>query len=121
LIQAFTHASYFNNRVTGCYQVTHFGTIIHKNNSFGLQRLEFLGDAILDYMITRFLFEHKKQYSPGVLTDLRSALVNNTIFASLAVKYNFHKVSTCKAHGKLLKKTSCSAFCHALPSTLPND
>ena len=74
LIQAFTHASYFNNRVTGCYQ-----------------RLEFLGDAILDYMITRFLFEHKKQYSPGVLTDLRSALVNNTIFASLAVKYNFHK------------------------------
>ncbi|KAL3124728.1 hypothetical protein niasHT_001565 [Heterodera trifolii] len=74
LVQAFTHASYFNNRVTGCYQ-----------------RLEFLGDAILDYMITRFLFEHRKQYSPGVLTDLRSALVNNTIFASLAVKYNFHK------------------------------
>lgn len=56
------------------------------------QRLEFLGDAILDYLITRFLFEHRKQYSPGVLTDLRSALVNNTIFASLAVKYNFHKV-----------------------------
>lgn len=35
------------------------------------QRLEFLGDAVLDYMITRFLFEHEKQYSPGVLTDLR--------------------------------------------------
>uniref|UniRef100_A0A914KI95 Uncharacterized protein n=2 Tax=Meloidogyne incognita TaxID=6306 RepID=A0A914KI95_MELIC len=74
LVQAFTHASYYNNRVTGCYQ-----------------RLEFLGDAVLDYMITRFLYEHKKQYSPGVLTDLRSALVNNTIFASLAVKYSFHK------------------------------
>ena len=27
----------------------------------------------------------------GVLTDLRSALVNNNIFASLAVKWNFHK------------------------------
>lgn len=54
--------------------------------------MEFLGDAVLDYLITRFLFEHKKQYSPGVLTDLRSSLVNNTIFASLAVKYNFHKV-----------------------------
>lgn len=35
------------------------------------QRLEFLGDAVLDYMITRFLYEHEKQYSPGVLTDLR--------------------------------------------------
>uniref|UniRef100_A0A915PWG8 Uncharacterized protein n=1 Tax=Setaria digitata TaxID=48799 RepID=A0A915PWG8_9BILA len=75
LVQAFTHASYYKNRITGCYQ-----------------RLEFLGDAVLDYVITRFLFEHSSHYSPGVLTDLRSALVNNTIFASLAVKYSFHKM-----------------------------
>ena len=27
----------------------------------------------------------------GILTDLRSALVNNNIFAALAVKWNFHK------------------------------
>ncbi|CAJ0586802.1 unnamed protein product, partial [Mesorhabditis spiculigera] len=74
LLQAFTHASFYRNRITGCYQ-----------------RLEFLGDAVLDYMITRYLYEHDRQYSPGVLTDLRSALVNNTIFASLAVKYSFHK------------------------------
>ncbi|VDD85878.1 unnamed protein product [Enterobius vermicularis] len=74
LLQAFTHASYYTNRITGCYQ-----------------RLEFLGDAVLDYLITRFLYQHPRQYSPGVLTDLRSALVNNTIFASLAVKYSFHK------------------------------
>ncbi|KAK0420733.1 hypothetical protein QR680_014851 [Steinernema hermaphroditum] len=74
LLQAFTHASYSKNRVTGCYQ-----------------RLEFLGDAVLDYTITRFLYQHKFCYSPGVLTDLRSALLNNTIFASLAVKYNLHK------------------------------
>ncbi|CAD5218774.1 unnamed protein product [Bursaphelenchus okinawaensis] len=75
LIQAFTHASYFKGRATGCYQ-----------------RLEFLGDAVLDYMITRYLFEHPDKFAPGVLTDLRSALVNNTIFASLAVKYEFHKL-----------------------------
>jgi len=74
LVQAFTHASYYKNRVTGCYQ-----------------RLEFLGDAVLDYLITRYLFEHKRQYSPGVLTDLRSALVNNTIFASIAVRLGFQK------------------------------
>ena len=54
-------------------------------------RLEFLGDAVLDYLITRHLFEDPRQHSPGALTDLRSALVNNTIFASLAVKYDFHK------------------------------
>ena len=54
-------------------------------------RLEFLGDAILDYVITRHLFEDIKKHSPGILTDLRSALVNNNIFAALAVKWEFHK------------------------------
>ncbi|VDK55306.1 unnamed protein product [Anisakis simplex] len=89
LLQAFTHASYYKNRITGCYQ-----------------RLEFLGDAVLDYVITRFLFQHPRQYSPGVLTDLRSALVNNTIFASLAVKYDFHKhfVAMCPGLHHMIEK-----------------
>ncbi|CAG0883132.1 unnamed protein product, partial [Cyprideis torosa] len=73
LLQAFTHASYFPNRLTDCYQ-----------------RLEFLGDAVLDYLITRHLYEDPRRHSPGELTDLRSALVNNTIFASLAVKHRLH-------------------------------
>ncbi|XP_056646344.1 endoribonuclease Dcr-1 [Diorhabda sublineata] len=74
LLQAMTHASYFPNHLTDCYQ-----------------RLEFLGDAVLDYLITRHLYEDPRMHSPGALTDLRSALVNNTIFASLAVRNNFHK------------------------------
>ncbi|XP_034941920.1 endoribonuclease Dcr-1 [Chelonus insularis] len=74
LLQAFTHASYQPNKLTDCYQ-----------------RLEFLGDAVLDYLITRHLYEDLRQHSPGALTDLRSALVNNTIFASLAVRCGFHK------------------------------
>ncbi len=74
LLQAFTHASYVYNTLTDCYQ-----------------RLEFLGDAILDYVITRHLYQDKKRHSPGELTDLRSALVNNNIFAHLAVKYEFYK------------------------------
>lgn len=45
----------------------------------------------MDYVITRHLFEDSVEHSPGVLTDLRSALVNNNIFAALAVKWNFHK------------------------------
>lgn len=74
LIQAFTHSSYTYNTVTDCYQ-----------------RLEFLGDAVLDYVITRHLYEDKKRHSPGELTDLRSSLVNNNIFAYLTVKYEFYK------------------------------
>ena len=56
--------------------------------------MEFLGDAVLDYVITRHLYEDSDRYSPGVLTDLRSALVNNNIFAALAVKWEFHKYFT---------------------------
>ncbi|XP_054153057.1 endoribonuclease Dicer-like [Oppia nitens] len=74
LVQAFTHNSYYENQVTDCYQ-----------------RLEFLGDAVLDYLITRYLYEDPAGHSPGTLTDLRSALVNNTFFASLSVKYKFYK------------------------------
>ncbi|XP_049884013.1 endoribonuclease Dicer [Pectinophora gossypiella] len=74
LLQALTHASHQQNRLTDCYQ-----------------RLEFLGDAILDYLITRHLYEDPRRHSPGALTDLRSALVNNTIFATLAARHGFHK------------------------------
>ncbi|CAK1554282.1 unnamed protein product [Leptosia nina] len=74
LLQALTHASHQKNRLTDCYQ-----------------RLEFLGDAILDYLITRHLYEDPRRHSPGALTDLRSALVNNTIFATLAARHGFHK------------------------------
>jgi len=74
LLQAFSHASFYPNRLTDCYQ-----------------RLEFLGDAVLDYLITRHLYQDPRLHSPGALTDLRSALVNNTIFACLAVRHQFHK------------------------------
>ncbi|KOB78917.1 putative dicer 1 [Operophtera brumata] len=45
-----------------------------------------------DYLITRHLYEDPRRHSPGALTDLRSALVNNTIFATLAVRHGFHKL-----------------------------
>ncbi|XP_069680713.1 endoribonuclease Dicer isoform X2 [Periplaneta americana] len=74
LLQALTHASYTPNRTTDCYQ-----------------RLEFLGDAILDFLITCHIYETCGKLTPGELTDLRSALVNNVTFASLAVRYGFQK------------------------------
>lgn len=73
LLQAVTHASYYRNRLTDCYQ-----------------RLEFLGDAVIDYLVTRYLYELPRKFNPGQLTDLRSSLVNNTFFASLVVKYGLH-------------------------------
>lgn len=73
LLQALTHPSYPTNRITGCYQ-----------------QLEFLGDAVLDMLITAYITERCPCMDPGQLTDLRSALVNNATLACLCVRYNIH-------------------------------
>ncbi|XP_031333092.1 endoribonuclease Dicer-like [Photinus pyralis] len=74
LLQALTHSSYTSNRITNCYQT-----------------LEFLGDAVLDFLITCHIYEACGDLSPGDLTDLRSALVNNVTFASFTVRCGFQK------------------------------
>lgn len=73
LLQALTHPTYPTNRVTGCYQ-----------------QLEFLGDAVLDFLVTAYIFERCPEMDPGKLTDLRSALVNNVTLACLCVRHNIH-------------------------------
>ncbi|CAK9179473.1 unnamed protein product [Ilex paraguariensis] len=77
LIQAFVHPSY-NSLSGGCYQ-----------------RLEFLGDAVLDYLITSYLYSVYPNLKPGQLTDLRSISVNNNTFADIAVYRSFHKHIIC--------------------------
>ena len=74
LVEALSHASYHENRVTPSYE-----------------RLEFLGDALLDFLVTQHLYFRHVNLSPGELTDIRQALVNNNIFATLAVEHNYHK------------------------------
>ncbi|KAJ8768160.1 hypothetical protein K2173_021100 [Erythroxylum novogranatense] len=77
LLQAFVHPSY-GKHGGGCYQ-----------------RLEFLGDAVLDYLITSYLFSVYTKLKPGHLTDLRSALVNNRAFANIAIAQSFHEFLIC--------------------------
>lgn len=55
-----------------------------------VQRLEFLGDAVLDILVTTHLYENHKEVDPGLLTDMRSASVNNDNFALAAVRQNLH-------------------------------
>lgn len=73
LLQAVTHASYTKNRLTQCYQ-----------------RLEFLGDAVLDYLVTCHIYSTFPDYGPGKITGMRSALVNNFTFAELTVQLRLH-------------------------------
>jgi ribonuclease-3 len=49
------------------------------------ERLEFLGDAVLDTVISEVVFRARPQGSEGALSRLRSYLVKDTMLAELAV------------------------------------
>ncbi|KAF9870302.1 RNase3 domain protein [Colletotrichum karsti] len=55
------------------------------------QRLEFLGDALLDMVCVDFLFNKFPNADPQWLTEHKMAMVSNQFLASLSVKLGFHK------------------------------
>lgn len=70
LKQAFIHRSYIN-----------------ENPSTGLshnERLEFLGDAVLELVVTNYLYKKYPLFAEGELTSIRSALVNALIISEVA-------------------------------------
>jgi len=72
LVEAFTHRSYLNEHKE--YAGSHN------------ERLEFLGDAVLELSVTDFLFKKFPEKSEGELTNLRAALVNTVSLAESAQK-----------------------------------
>ncbi len=77
LRQAFVHRSYIN-----------------ENKQSGLshnERLEFLGDAVLELVITDFLFAKYPDKAEGDLTAYRSALVNATTCSDIATRLGMNE------------------------------
>lgn len=76
LLQAITHRSYLNEH----------SDVTHEHN----ERLEFLGDAVLEMVVTEHLY---KTYGDpeGVLTNWRAALVNAKTLASISRDLQFEE------------------------------
>ena len=66
---------------------THPSVLGLKNN----QRLEFLGDAVLDVAVVEFFFRFSNSYNPGELTSFKSAHTNNIRLGTLGLKLGFHR------------------------------
>lgn len=76
LNQAFIHRSYIN-----------------ENPKSGLEhneRLEFLGDAVLELVVTEYLYAHYPHHNEGDLTAYRSALVNAVTLGEVADSLSFN-------------------------------
>lgn len=77
LKQAFYHRSYLN-------EARH----IKESN----ERLEFLGDAILSYLTSEFLYSSYPQYPEGILTNIRSSIVKTTTLGKTAEDLGFGRL-----------------------------
>ncbi len=66
---AFVHRSYLNE---------------DKHTKESNERLEFLGDAILSFLTSHFLFSQYPQFPEGTLTNIRSSLVKTTSLAGVS-------------------------------------
>jgi ribonuclease-3 len=74
LVTAFTHRSYLNE---------HKKTALEHN-----ERLEFLGDAVLEMVVTEYLYTNYSQ-PEGILTNWRSALVRTESISAAADREGF--------------------------------
>jgi len=73
---------------------------IHRSATFTLsdgkkinnERLEFLGDSVLDGILSDFLFEKYPDASEGFMTKIRSRIVNREVLNQLAVSLGINKI-----------------------------
>ncbi len=73
---------------------------IHRSASFTLpdgkrvnnERLEYLGDAVLDAILSDYLFEKFPDASEGFMTKIRSRIVNREVLNQLAVSMGINKI-----------------------------
>ncbi|XP_047327268.1 endoribonuclease Dicer homolog 3a-like [Impatiens glandulifera] len=82
-----------------------------KESNFCYERLEFLGDSVLDILITMHLFQKHTDTDPGELTDLRAASVSNENFGYAAVKHNLH---VHLQHGSEMLRSHISEFANSI-------
>lgn len=67
--------------------------LTHKSfkKPYNNERLEFLGDAVLDLIVGEYLFKKFPTSDEGTLSKIRASLVNETGFALLASELNLGK------------------------------
>lgn len=74
LIEALTHRSYSNEH--------------GKNKCFDNEKLEFLGDAVLNLITTEYIYNYGEEKTEGELAKLKSKIISEPVFSSIASDLN---------------------------------
>lgn len=104
---ALTHSSYSNEQKS------------RGMNFSSNERLEFLGDAVLEIVVSEYLFENYKNMSEGMLTKMRQHLVCEKTLAKIAAEMGIgdyinlgrgEEMTDCRRRPKLLADTLEAVF-----------
>jgi ribonuclease III len=101
LERALTHRSFLNERP--------------EFPQFDNERLEFLGDAVLDFLVGEYVYHRLPEVNEGELTSLRAALVRTETLASFAAKLQLGRYlrmghGEAESGGRERSATLCGAF-----------
>lgn len=105
---AFTHSSYINES--------------KDKKKCSNERLEFLGDSVLDLIVSEELYKNHKNYPEGKLTKIRSRIVCTSSFSKASEKFNLSdyllfgkgEINHQGKNKKSVKADTFEAFCAAL-------
>ena len=64
----------------------------HENLTESFETLEFMGDSVLGFIITKFLFDRYEEKQEGFLTKARTKLVRSETLAAIAVKLGLNNL-----------------------------
>lgn len=101
LQRALTHRSYINET----------RALLQADN----ERLEFLGDAVLDFLVGEYLYNRYPEMSEGLLTNLRAALVREETLSGFATRLELGQFllmgrGEVESGGRERPATLCGAF-----------
>src|SRR5690625_7816469 len=87
--RAFTHSSYVNE---------------HREDSFSdNERLEFLGDAVLELGVSQYLYRNNHDMPEGEMTKLRAAIVCEASLVNFAERSEERRVGKEGGHGRMAR------------------
>jgi dsRNA-specific ribonuclease/ERCC4-related helicase len=72
LVEALTHSSYRNSQV------------------LSYQRLEFLGDAVIGFLVLKSFYDRYRHLDPAALTLIREPALSNELFGRVSVDHGLH-------------------------------
>lgn len=78
LLLALTHRSYVNQ-------------LKKKGELYNNERIEFLGDAVLELAISEYLYSTYSEYAEGILTLIRSTVVRTTSLSAVSERIGINK------------------------------